>query len=80
MEDITNGWNSLSDREGDDMLPRKKNPSQEFSLLAKFLTKRALNVDVVAKTLKPLWRSHNGFKIQNLGDHQLFSFLIMKQK
>ena len=44
-------------------------------IAAKFLTKRALNLEVVAATFTPIWRSKRGFKIKNLGNHiMLFSF------
>ena len=43
MKDIIEAWNDLPllDREGDDikLLEKKKNQVQEFSLVAKFLTK-----------------------------------------
>ena len=39
--------------------------------MAKFFTPRALNVQVVARTFNAIWRSKNGFQIQNLGDHWL---------
>ena len=44
-------------------------------LAAKFLTKRALNPEAVAATFMPIWRSKQGFKIKNLGNHiMLFTF------
>ncbi|KAL0007476.1 hypothetical protein SO802_008978 [Lithocarpus litseifolius] len=47
----------------------------EFILKEKFLTKRALNIDVVAKTFKPNWRNKNGFKVKKECDHVvLFTF------
>ena len=73
MEDITNGWNklSLSDREGGEFKFQAQHKSQEFLIVAKFFTPRALNVEAVACTFNPIWRSKNGFQIQNLGDHRL---------
>ena len=73
MEDITNGWNKLSlfDRERGEFKFQAQHKSQEFSIVAKFFTSRALNVEAVARTFNPTWRSKNGFQIQNLGDHQL---------
>lgn len=82
MKDIIEAWNDLPllDREGDDikLLEKKKNQVQEFSLVAKFLTKRALNIEAMAKTFKPIWKARNGFKIQNLGDHKLLSIFDNK--
>ena len=77
MDEITEAWDvlSLSNREGNDLKLQRKKPTVEFSIMAKFLTKRTLNIDVVARTFKPIWRSRNGFNIKNLGEHKLlFSF------
>lgn len=41
----------------------------EFILAAKFFAKRALNTDAIAHNLSQLWRSRNGFKIKDLGNH-----------
>ena len=73
MDDITKSWNklSLSNREGDEFIFQAHHKSQEFMIVAKFFTPRALNVDTVAHTFNPIWRAKNGFQIQNLGDHRL---------
>jgi len=73
MEDITNSWNklSLSEREGSEFKFQAQHISREFSIVAKFFTPRILNVEAVARTFTLIWRSKNGFQIQNLGDHKL---------
>ena len=44
-------------------------------LATKFFTKRALNVDAVARTFRPLWRTKASFHITNVGDNiLLFTF------
>ena len=35
----------------------------EFVLVAKFLTKRNVNIDAVAKTFRPLWRTTQRFNV-----------------
>ena len=47
----------------------------EFVLAAKFLTKKALNVEAIAKTFTPIWRLKNGFRVTKESDHALlFTF------
>ena len=47
----------------------------QYIIAARFLTTKALNIDVIASTFKPLWRSKNGFKEKNQGNHiVLFTF------
>ncbi|KAL0015256.1 hypothetical protein SO802_002325 [Lithocarpus litseifolius] len=47
----------------------------DFVIAAKFFTRRALNTEAIATTFKPLWRSKNGFKVKNMGNHiVLFTF------
>uniref|UniRef100_A0A7N2RAN0 DUF4283 domain-containing protein n=1 Tax=Quercus lobata TaxID=97700 RepID=A0A7N2RAN0_QUELO len=77
MEELTRTWNSLtlSDCECSNFRIKEEQAKTEFVLAAKFLTKRALNIDAIAKTFTPLWRSRNGFKIKKESDHVvLFSF------
>ena len=77
MEDLTQSWTrlSLSEREGPGCCLMTEESVKSFSIAAKFLTKRALNVEAIARTFTPLWRARTSFKIQNIGDHKiLFSF------
>lgn len=52
--------------------------TQDFIIVAKFLTKHALSVKVVIRTFKLLWRSRNGFKVKSVGDHIFFFFFDNK--
>ena len=61
----------IFDREEDDMKLTKKWQPEEYALVARFLTTRALSMDAMARTFTPIWRTRNGFKIRNLGDHKL---------
>ena len=77
MDDLAQSWNrlTLSDREGLGCCLLKDEKVDNFSIAAKFLTKRAINMEIIAKTFTPLWRGKNGFKIQSFGDHKiLFTF------
>jgi len=68
----TREWSRLSlSEEGTWFVLNNNLRTQEFIIAAKFLMKCALNVDVVIRTFKSLWRSQNGFKAKNLGDHIL---------
>ena len=75
MEDILYDWKKLSLTEEEDTklsLSKSKNLcSKEFVLAAKFLTKRALNVEAIGRTFKPLWRAKKDFKVHEGGDHIL---------
>ena len=61
MDDILYDWKKLSLTEEEDTklsLSKSKNiRSKKFVLAAKFLTKRALNVEAIGRTFKPLWRA-----------------------
>ena len=65
MEDLAQSWKrlTLSEREGPGCNLTTEHSTTEHSIAAKFLTKRAINVDVIARTFTPLWRAKNGFKI-----------------
>ena len=68
-------WKNLSLTEEEDVklsLSRSKNiRRKEYILAAKFLTKRALNVEAIGRTFKPLWRAKIDFKVREAGDHIL---------
>ena len=77
MDDLAQSWNrlTLSDREGLGCCLLDDEKAENFSIATKFLTRRAINMEIIAKTFTPLWRARNGFKIQSFGDHKiLFTF------
>ena len=77
MEDLAQSWMrlSLSERERPGCRLTTEESVKQFSIAARFTTKRAINVDSIARTFTPLWRAKKGFKIQKIRDHEmLFSF------
>jgi hypothetical protein len=62
---------SLSDKEVFDV--DLVNTSQQSAniLVAKFLTSRVLNIDSVARTFKPLWKTRHSFSAQDLGSNKV---------
>ena len=77
MDDLTNHCKglSISDREGPTFDLEEELATLEFIIAGKFYTRRALNMEAIALTFMPLWRSKNGFKVKNMGNHiVLFTF------
>ena len=56
MEDLTRSWNKLSldEREGSRFILKNQLWSSEFIIVAKFLTKRVLNMEAVARMFRQL--------------------------
>ena len=49
-----------------------ENPAaKEVILAAKFMTRRALNIEAIGRTLKPVWKTQNGFEMRDVGNHIL---------
>lgn len=73
MEDLTTTWNrlTLSDKKGLGCCLDEEFSSEEYLIASRFLTKRALNIDAIAKTFTSLWQSCNGFKVHNVGNHKI---------
>ena len=77
MDDLSNRWKSLSlsEKEGPGLALKPDQATTEFSMVAWFLTKRLINLDAIANTFNPLWRTKTGFRMKFIGDHLiLFSF------
>ena len=75
MEKVLSAWKKLSltaEESTKLSLTKSKNlRRKEYVLAVKFLTKRALNMDAIGRTFKPLWRAKNELKIREVGDHIL---------
>ena len=81
MEDLTKSWKklSLSEKEGDKFDLSKSKKSQCFVLASKFYTRRFVNLEALAKTFRPLWRTKNSFKVSDAGDNRLlFAFELVE--
>lgn len=66
---------SLSARKGRKVRLSNHQRISEHVLAAKFLTRRALNMEAVARTFRPLWRTKENFHITNAGNNVLlFAF------
>ena len=77
MEELASRWKnlSLSDKEGKKLALVQNKNRVDFVLVAKFLTKRNVSIDAVAKTFRPLWCTRSDFCIRDAGDnHLLFTF------
>ena len=66
---------SLSAKEGSRVKLSGEVAALEHVLAAKFLTKRSLNMDAVARTFRPLWRTKESFQLTSVGNNtMLFEF------
>jgi hypothetical protein len=73
MDSLEGLWKkfSLSEFEGDGVDLASESDKPQSFLAAKFFTRRSLNVEAVARTFKPLWRTDQGFTIRDMGNNIL---------
>ena len=73
MESLKGLWEKFSlsnaERNTVDLLSTPNQPKS--FLVAKFLTQRSLNVESMACTFKPLWRTNHGFTVWDMNDNRL---------
>ena len=74
MESLEGLWKKLSllDEEETGIACPKKVKPNIFTLATKFLTKRVVNVESMARMFRPLWRSEKDVQIEDMGDNILF--------
>lgn len=73
MHSIEDMWKhfSLFDKEGFDVDLVHTSQQSENILVAKFLTTHVLNINFVARTFKPLWKTRHSFIVQDLGRNRV---------
>lgn len=73
MEELTRKCDglSLSAMEGEKLILPRKLTKADHVLAAKFLMKRNLNIEAVARTFRPLWRTKESFCVSNAGNNVL---------
>ena len=73
MDSLEAQWEkfTLSEAEGDtaDLVSTTDQPKRYLAV--KFLTRRALNAEAVARTFTPLWRTDHGFTIRDMNENRL---------
>ena len=77
MEEITGRWNnfSLSRSEARGVPLTSRRTNQGGTIAAKFLTRRRINIEAVARTFRPLWHADKGFTIRDMGENKaIFTF------
>lgn len=77
MDDLTKRWKELSlfEVEGNKVDLSKKRKTGEHVVATKSLTRRNINVEVVACTFRPLWRTRANFEVNDIGNNMvLFDF------
>lgn len=62
---------NLNDRECGDIQFFRTIELSNYTITAKFLTRQVLNTEAIIRTFNPIWRSKNGFKVCNVGNHIL---------
>jgi hypothetical protein len=72
MDSLTSMWEnlSLSELEGKKFnLEPDTTSKQESILVARFLTCQPINLEAVARTFRPLWRTNKGFRLKDMDDN-----------
>ena len=72
MDSLTREWErfSLTGKEGVKIILNSSLAQPEFILVARFLTRRPINIEAITRTFRPLWRAEKGFVIKDLGENK----------
>ena len=73
MEDLAQQWQkltlSVNEDKKVDLMAKKK--AGEHVLAAKFLTHRNVNLEAVARTFRPIWRTRGSFEVNEAGNNMV---------
>ena len=72
MDDATKLWEklSLTNKEGAECTLSSGVIDDSFAIVAKFLTKRKVNLGAVARTFRSVWKANGDFEFRNLGNNK----------
>lgn len=72
MDEVTKKWGNLSltEREKVEHDLQDTGPVEGAAIVAKFFTKRRVNLEAVANTLKSAWRTEFSFEVRDLGENK----------
>ena len=71
MDDVTKLWEklSLTDKEGVEFMLTGGVIDDSFTIVAKFLTKRKVNLEAIAWTFHSVWKADGEFEFHDLGNN-----------
>ncbi|KAL0000259.1 hypothetical protein SO802_019861 [Lithocarpus litseifolius] len=72
MDEVTKQWEklTLTDLEGEECALKKDVVDGSFAVVARFLTKRKINLEAVARTFQVAWRADGDFEFRDLGNNR----------
>ena len=81
MEAITNKWAKLklSEREGCEVDIDPPGVNQGLVLAGKFCTKRRVNLEVIGRALRSVWRTKSDFEVSDMGENRVL-FLFQEKE
>ncbi|XP_030922912.1 uncharacterized protein At4g02000-like [Quercus lobata] len=80
MDELAQKWKklSLTNVEGRRVDLSKKKKAGSHVVAAKFLTRRNINIEVVARTFRPIWRTRDNFEINDAGGNVILFYFELE--
>lgn len=72
MDEVTKKWEklTLTEIEGEECALTNEVSDGFFAVVAKFFTKRKINLEAVARTFQGVWKADGDFEFQDLGNNR----------